>query len=608
MNTAASGLCMGCMSALGDRTVCPNCGYDNSSPYNKKYKKPGSSLGNRYIVGRIQRKNGEGATYIGYDNNLQCRVWIKEYFPSTMAERNLLTGDVSPLEGYGAQYKAFFSDFVDVCTEVKRLSITEPVIPIENVVYECGTVYAIYKDMDVMSFESYLAHVGGKLSVKETREMLLPLLNALSNIHARSGDIHRGISPFTVYVDQAGQLYLWDFCMDATRTGGSELEAELFNGYSAPEQYSSNGWQGTWTDVYGVAALFYRAVSGFVPPKSTLIGPQRPLAPLIDLVMDMPKNISDAVAEAMRPAIEGRTQEIGSFTSSLIHTDLSSTAIYDVSKVTKVKKEREAERAMEDEKRQGRKYMALGLLFTVIVLAVILWVTMTALFPGLVGGGQRPNNRNPESSAVLPDEAESSEDEDAGTMPDLVGKTKDEVMAGYQERFTLDIREDYSDKQDEGVVYDQSPSAGVKITDGRTVILYVSKGKRDVIMPDLVGMSREDAEKALTQLTAGEFDLPYNEYSRYDPDAEPGTVISTTPAAGTKFDPRSTTLYIIFMPEEESSAEESSQVSSQASQSSQASSQASQSSRPKESSQSSRMTVEEFERQRQSRQERDRDR
>ena len=51
-------------------------------------------------------------------------------------------------------------------------------------------------------------------------------------------------------VTSKGELRINSFSISALRTVNTELNSELFHGYSAPEQYSLSSWQGTWTDVY----------------------------------------------------------------------------------------------------------------------------------------------------------------------------------------------------------------------------------------------------------------------------------------------------------------------------------------------------------------------
>lgn len=601
MTQTVSGLCSGCMSSLGDYTVCPHCGYDNAAEYDNQYRKPQSILGGRYIIGRLVRKNGEGALYVGYDNNVHDRVWIREYFPPNLAVRDITTGNILPKENCGAQFKALLADFVDLCGEVKRLSATEPVIPVLDVVPEMGTAYAIYKSLPVVALETWLVRQGGKITAGEARELILPLLNSLSNIHSR-GMIHRGISPYTVYIDKNGKLYLWDFSLAATRTGGCELLAELFNGYSAPEQYSSNGWQGTWTDVYSSAALFYRMVSGFVPPKSTLIGPQRPLAPLSDLVVDLPANISEAVSDSMNFSAQNRTQEIGIFVSRLVQTDLGSTAVYDTAVVQEAKMKSEQKKAIRAEKRRRGKYIFLGLLVTIVMLGLGVTVLMKTYFPSLMSNADDERSR-PDSQITSPlDSEDENEDEsssqDDRALPNFMGLTAEQVTADdqYKGRYNFSVVEDFDSRFEAGVIYDQAPTAGTTLENGRTVVLYVSKGKQMIIMPELIGLTRDEAVEALQEACGDQELPPYNTYDKFSPDAKPGTVVSTSPVAGSEFDAKDVRINIFFMPEEEelsSSKSESSQKESSSKKSSSSKS-SSKSSSSKKSSSSGRTTVDDF--------------
>ena len=68
-------LCYGCM----ERTefsggVCPNCGYYDKSPSDPSFIIPGTQLNNRYIVGVALFVNGEGITYLAYDQSIGCKA------------------------------------------------------------------------------------------------------------------------------------------------------------------------------------------------------------------------------------------------------------------------------------------------------------------------------------------------------------------------------------------------------------------------------------------------------------------------------------------------------------------------------------------------------
>lgn len=551
---------------MQESSICYRCGYDHSAPYDRRFCRPGTELNERYLVGKLAGHNGESALYLGYDNNLQTRVWLREYFPPNLCVRNSLTGEITPREGCGAQYKALLSDYIDLCKELERLGQTEPIVPLETVVHAQGTVYAVYKYLEITQLETWLNSQEGQLSVTQAQELFLPLCNALSNIHAR-GLIHRGISPYTVYMGEDDRLYLWNFCLGAARTGGSELEAELFNGYSAPEQYTSNGWQGTWTDVYAVAALFYRTVSGFVPPKSTQIGPSRPLARLDDLVDNVPENIADAVEEAMRPVSEMRMQEMTPFVMQLLRTEMSTTTIYDASMVNEVNKkmqenEREYEYAQESEeseeiKAQGgsKRYFFGVTLAAVVVLAVMLFIITHVMFPEMYQSSDSDEDASQSDGLVSSEESDTSDDAGNYIMPTLVGKTLEEVQSdpGYS-NFTFVVKERYNER-DAGEIYKHEPVLGDTITKDQEVVLYVSKGPLMVIMPDLTGNTPEEVNEALEALVGDgeEYEdivMTYTSFTRYsDVDVPAGTATDSEPKAGEKFDISSKNICVFFKPE-----------------------------------------------------------
>ena len=560
MTKMAAGLCMGCMRPLTGPQVCPHCGYTYNAGYDPNFIKPGSTLCARYIVGRLEHKNGECAEYIGFDTNTATPVWIHEYFPGNIATRNMASGAVIPKQGLGAQYKALLSDFLDICNEVKRLSASEPVVEVEHVFSENNTAYAIILKEELVPLETWLARQGGSLPPDECREMFVPLLNTLSNIHAH-GQIHRGISPYTVYVDRQGRLRLGNFALGATRTANSELESELFSGYSAPEQYASNGWQGTWTDVYAAAALLYRTLSGVVPPKSTLVGQSRPVTPLADLVMGLPKNISDAIADAMRVPTEHRTQAIATLTSQLIQARGSSTAIYDTSRVGGGRRKKPAgyrEKPEEKDRRSTAKYVILALGLTVVLLLGFIMIFMRSYYPDLLGtGGQNTSEVSAEGD-ISGDDGVQGED----GVPRFIGQQASDVTADvqYEEKYEFSLKEEYNDIYPEGVIFGQLPEEGTMMPEKGVVILNVSKGPEKLELPQLVGESLEDALITLKDLDESK-ELRVEIFERHDATAKPGTVIRTIPEAGEEIDPKKQAVYLFVVPQKSAPEEKSSSES-----------------------------------------------
>ena len=66
--------------------------------------------------------------------------------------------------------------------------------------------------------------------------------------------------------------------------------------------------------------------------------------------------------------------------------------------------------------------------------------------------------------------------------------------------FTLVFDEQFNDDYSKGMIYDQSISAKAEVEPGMTITLFVSKGAETVPMPNVVGMTVEEAEAALKEL------------------------------------------------------------------------------------------------------------
>ncbi len=532
------------MSPLESSGSCPHCGYSKKQEINTEYLRAGTTLANaRYLVGRLARKNGATAFYVGYDNASGSTCWICEYFPTRLASRNKKSGYVAPTEGNSAQYKALLSDFMDICNEIKRLGITEKVIPILATFGENNTIYAVYEHLNVVNLERYIVQNGGKLPLNKTLDMMLPFCNMVATIHDR-GYIHRGISPHTVYVGDDDSLYLWDFSIGALRTANSELDAELFNGYSAPEQYAANGWQGTWSDVYAVGALFYRMLSGFVPPKSTTVGEERHLSPLIDLVVDLPQNVSDAVFDAMIISTEKRTPAIYNFTSKLMENDGTGTAIYDTVKPIKSRREEAIEERRE--KDGGFKYAILALFVTVLVLVGSLWFVMNKYFPHMMNNEDKKPETHSLSESSADFEESSSEFADAN-VPKFIGKLLTQVQSDveYGEHYTFTVVEEYNSEFSAGVIFSQSPDEGTPMPNRGTIILHVSKGSEAdlVAMPNIIGLDFNEAAQILAQK-----EILLEKVERTAEGAVAGSVVGTVPAPGNKLNSKTEKATIYVMP------------------------------------------------------------
>ena len=132
--------------------------------------------------------------------------------------------------------------------------------------------------------------------------MLSALTAGLAEVH-ELGLLHRDIKPANVMLRAKDSTpVLIDFGSARQQSGAisRSLTAVLTPGYAPIEQYSTQGNQGPWTDIYALGAVAYRALSGQTPVDATERVRRDTLPELKELT---PEPISAALAEAVGRAM-----------------------------------------------------------------------------------------------------------------------------------------------------------------------------------------------------------------------------------------------------------------------------------------------------------------
>ena len=116
------------------------------------------------------------------------------------------------------------------------------------------------------------------------------------------------------------------------------------------------------------------------------------------------------------------------------------------------------------------------------------------------------------------------------TVPDVTGKQLTlarQILEDQHLRVT--VAEAYDASVPVGVVVSQTPEAGTKVKEERTITIYVSKGGEELEMPNLRGLKQSDAIDKLQQMGL-RLGSAYETFS----DENSGTVISQDPRSGTR--------------------------------------------------------------------------
>lgn len=264
--------CMGCMRPLAWDGRC-NCGFDReSSPSDSHFLPLGSSLKNGdYVVGRVLGRGGFGITYMGFDQNLMDRIAIKEYYPADLAGRDVSGGicDVCAYVGNEEVYQKGLDAFLREARILRQFSAMEGIVKVHNLFEENKTAYIIMEYVEGTSIKNYVQKYG-KIEPERVIKMMEQPIRALQAVH-EANQIHRDVSADNLMIGRNGKITLIDF--GAARSSNIMDErtrtAICKQGYSALEQYSTEGKQGPWTDVYSICATMYYMLTGITPKSST---------------------------------------------------------------------------------------------------------------------------------------------------------------------------------------------------------------------------------------------------------------------------------------------------------------------------------------------------
>jgi len=482
---------MGCMQEIGNKKICPSCGFDNTEQQQAPFLPYGTVLANRYIVGAGVDTNGESTRYLGFDKQTGDVVIVCEFLPIGMFSRG--EGETEIKVNYENRLtfdklKDGFLNYYRILSELRELSA---LMNVHNIFEQNNTAYVIEENEDLIPFEEYIERSSGSLEWDIARPLFMPVISALEALHKR-GVGHYAISPKNMYITAQGKVKISGFATENERKRGTPLKSQLFSGAAAPEQYEDNFPLDDITDIYGFCATLFYALTGRLPKSAPERLKDSRLLMSTNTVKRLPPHVVSALANGLQVERENRITDFDELRSQLsvahtakaIQDEISRTASMNLSQTTG-----------EKQKRRGMSHASIVIIsaaVTVLVLGVIgvFWLMQNPL-SGMFGG----NN-----SATVP--STQSTEWTGPTVPNYLGMTYEEAVEAAKSDSSIKIMRAYADEfsneYKEGTVMVQDPPAGSRVTvadseAGVTIALTISKGAQTRELPDVEGLTLEQA-------------------------------------------------------------------------------------------------------------------
>lgn len=548
-------ICYKCMKRYDNTlSLCPSCGYAENTPSNPMYISPGTILHDRYLVGVLLEYNGEGASYIAHDTSTECTVLIREYMPVNLCTRAEGQPTIEVSYDSLAKYKAFMAEYTELNKSLARLRNNSNINPVLDMFTENNTTYTVFEHIDGVKMLDYLKDNAGELSWEQISKLFPPMFTTLGILH-NAGIIHRAICPDTVYITSKGELKLTGFCVSAVRTADAGLEYELFKGYAAPEQYSasSNSRQGSWTDVYGVCALMYRALTGCMPVDSMRRLKDDELCEPRMLSAKIPRHVSKVIMEGMNLDGCDRIKTITELVTKLFEQPAPKTIqnTTQIRRVTPVNRTPQPDAYSEMQYPPPEDYhntnyepnnsqngdyryetvdrlkvpVIIGILLIAILMIIAVFIINMITDTQANRQNNSANRHNSSTSASdnvvsgdTPEQEEETENLDT-LMPDLVGKFYEFTAEKYKDFFTLDAEYEYNNDYEADMIFWQNVEPGEQLVGGRaTIKVKVSKGKETAIIPEFEGLTIKEYEAKLKEAGISNYSILATKSTNVEPD------------------------------------------------------------------------------------------
>lgn len=279
----------------------------------------GTILAGQYTIDKVLGQGGFGITYMATDYKTKEKVAVKEFFPDSLAYREM-TAVISYPGERAENYEYGKENFLQEAKTLAEFIGCENIVRIFSYFEENGTAYFVMEYIDGVSFDNYLKDRGGRISFDEAKNILVPIMEALAIVHSK-GIVHRDVTPDNIYITNDGKVKLLDFGAARYSLGdkSKSLDVILKHGFAPKEQYTRRGKQGPFTDIYSLGATLYFSVTGRRPPDSIDRIEEDDLIPPSSIGVKITGYQEEALLHAMEVNPQSRYQSMLDFRNALLN-------------------------------------------------------------------------------------------------------------------------------------------------------------------------------------------------------------------------------------------------------------------------------------------------
>ena len=397
------------------------------------------------------------------------------------------------------------------------------VVSMYDVGYDQGYHYIIMGYVAGCTLKEYIQH-HARVSVQEAVKITIAIAEGLEHAHAM-GIVHCDVKPHNILITDAGRIKVTDFGIArAINSAATMMYTNSVMGsahYISPEQASGKSINVS-TDIYSLGVVLYELLTGEVPfrgetPVSVALQhvKDRVVAPRIKNNL-IPPQLEQVVLVALEKEPGKRfgsiSEMIQALRMSLGYRGGTSARPMQHDFATQVLPPMDTEALEEEEESQDGIFAKLGSLPRKYIFGGALFAFILAFLWAFLSFGNFWSNSTVD-------------------VPNVVGKQLSVATRLLEERhLRVSSSEVTNSDVPAGQVISQSPEPGESVKEQRLVHLVVSKGAGDITIPDLQGMSFDQAREKLKSLGLSIGKITYVS----DTSKDDGIVISQGLQAGGK--------------------------------------------------------------------------